>query len=94
MKKCMDKNQEPDPRLNTPAEANKEKHINFMDIEEEAGHARSREEDEEGKVRRRQWKNGLAEGEQARGEGGDAERSKDRPSGAMPMKQDDTLGIP
>jgi hypothetical protein len=85
--------QERDPQLDTPSEANRSKHINFTD-EENRMHTRSSDHDNDGKARRQQWKDGLAEGEQERDVNGGSERKKDRPSGAMPMNEDDTLGIP
>jgi hypothetical protein len=57
-------------------------------------HTRSSEHDTDGKARRGQWKDGEAEGEQERDADGKAERGKDRPSGAKPMIEEDTIGIP
>ncbi len=59
-----------DKRLDIPAEANQEKHINFMDAEERTASENisdndrfgSTKEDEE---RRRQWQQGLEEGRKA-----------------------------
>ncbi len=59
-----------DPRLDIPAEANREKHINFMDAEERTSTENisddnrfgSTKEDEE---RRKQWQQGLEEGRKA-----------------------------
>ena len=59
-----------DPRLDIPAEANREKHINFLDAEDNTSaenisdndHFGSTEEDQE---RRKQWQQGLEEGRKA-----------------------------
>lgn len=59
-----------DKRLDIPAEANREKHINFLDAEEKTSSENiadsdrfgSSKEDEE---RRKQWQQGLEEGRQA-----------------------------
>ena len=59
-----------DPRLDIPAEANREKHLNFMEAEErtvsdnvsDSDRFGSTKEDEE---RRRQWQEGLEEGRKA-----------------------------
>jgi hypothetical protein len=59
-----------DKRLDIPSEANREKHINFMDAEERTAAENisdndrfgSSKEDEE---RRRQWQEGLDEGRKA-----------------------------
>jgi hypothetical protein len=56
-----------DPRLDIPAEANREKHLNFMEAEErtasdgasDSDRFGSTKEDEE---RRRQWQEGIEEG--------------------------------
>ena len=77
-----------DPRLDTPAESNREKHINFREVEEESS--------EEFAVihtppadRQKQWQEGIEEGKKANRE------SKDQSTpSAMPMDEDDTLGIP
>jgi hypothetical protein len=59
-----------DSHLDVPAEANREKHINFMDAEEKTATENvsddnrfgSTKEDEE---RRKQWQQGLEEGRKA-----------------------------
>ena len=56
-----------DKHLDVPSEANREKHINFLDAEEKAGSGKNSDgqrsggtrEDEE---RRKQWQQGLEEG--------------------------------
>lgn len=56
-----------DKRLDIPAEANREKHINFMDAEEKTASENVSEENrfggsKEDEERRRQWQEGLNEG--------------------------------
>ena len=61
---------EQDKRLDIPAEANREKHINFLDAEERTAsqnvsddkRSGSTKEDED---RRKQWEQGLNEGREA-----------------------------
>jgi hypothetical protein len=59
-----------DQRLDIPAEANREKHINFMDAEEKTSSGNISDSDRFGSTkedaeRRRQWQEGLEEGRQA-----------------------------
>jgi hypothetical protein len=62
-----------DPRLDISSEANREKHINFLDAEDktltenisDSDRFGSTEEDEE---RRKQWQQGLEEGRKAAGQ--------------------------
>ena len=61
----MNKNEE--KRLDIPSEANREKHINFMDAEERTTAENISDEDrfgssKEDEERRRQWQEGLDEG--------------------------------
>jgi hypothetical protein len=77
-----------DRHLDTPSESNQEKHVNFLQVEEESSHqiagGNNRASD-----RQKQWKQGIEEGEQAR------ENSDQGTTGSvMPMDDDDTLGIP
>ncbi len=59
--------QDKDPHLDIPAEANTDKHINFLDIEDNGDQNRvSNEKDEEAEERRKQWQQGLEEGRKAR----------------------------
>jgi hypothetical protein len=56
-----------DPRLDVPAEANREKHINFMDAEEKTADENVADGDRFGSTkedaeRRKQWQQGLEEG--------------------------------
>jgi hypothetical protein len=60
---------ENDRRLDTPGEANTEKHINFLELEEEGGNRNSSNQvDDFAEERRRQWQEGIAEGKKAREE--------------------------
>ncbi|RYZ29415.1 MAG: hypothetical protein EOO10_06425 [Chitinophagaceae bacterium] len=60
-----------DKRLDIPSEANREKHINFLEAEEKAsnkqhsGNDHSADSDDNRK-RREEWQKGLEEGEKAR----------------------------
>ena len=63
----QDKN---DKRLDIPSEANREKHINFMEAEERTGNNTSDDDrfghtDDDAK-RREEWQKGLEEGEKIR----------------------------
>jgi hypothetical protein len=59
-----------DPRLDVPAEANREKHINFLEVEEEsANRSGSDNVDDFASERRKEWERGLAEGKEAREKG-------------------------
>jgi hypothetical protein len=58
-----DKKQSPergvDPALSTPSEANREKHINFLDD----NRGRERKDDKALQERQEQWREGINEGE-------------------------------
>jgi hypothetical protein len=58
-----------DRRLDIPGEANTEKHINFLELEEGSNRKSSNEVDDFAEERRRQWQEGIAEGKKAREEG-------------------------
>lgn len=65
-----------DKRLDTPAEANREKHINFMDAEEKTSFQNSSENDRfgsnrEDEERRMEWQQGLEEGRKAASQSND-----------------------
>ena len=64
----QDKN---DKRLDIPSEANREKHINFLEAEERTTTEKSSDNDRFGHTdddekRKEAWQNGLADGEKAR----------------------------
>jgi len=55
-----------DPHLDTPAEANREKHINFLEVEEESANRRGSDHvDDFASERRKEWEKGIAEGKEA-----------------------------
>jgi len=56
----------PDQHLDTPSEANREKHINFKRLEEESGELISFKNKDEVKQRRKEWQQGIEEGEKER----------------------------
>jgi hypothetical protein len=56
-----------DPSLDTPSEANRQKHINFLDVENDVEEEQNRKENDEfSEERQKQWKEGIAEGKEAR----------------------------
>lgn len=56
-----------DPHLDTPAEANREKHINFLEVEEESANRSGNDNfDDFASERRKEWERGIAEGKEAR----------------------------
>ena len=61
-----------DKRLDIPSEANREKHINFMEAEERTGSDSGDDKrfghSDEDEKRREEWQRGLAEGEKAKNE--------------------------
>lgn len=62
-----------DKRLDIPSEANREKHINFMEAEDRTSSNASDDSrfghTDDDEKRREQWQKGLAEGEKAKNEG-------------------------
>jgi hypothetical protein len=66
-RKDAKKNTPLDPHLDTPAEANREKHINFLEIEEEGDNRSQNDQvDDFASERRKEWERGIAEGKEAR----------------------------
>jgi hypothetical protein len=56
-----------DPSLDAPSEANRQKHINFLDVENDVEKEQNRRENDEfSEERQKQWKEGIAEGKEAR----------------------------
>ena len=53
--------EERDRHLDIPSEANRDKHINFRELDE-SGRTADVEVDKETKERRRRWQQGIAEG--------------------------------
>lgn len=65
------KNTPIDPHLDTPSEANREKHINFMEVEEESVNRSTNDQvDDFASERRKEWEQGIAEGKEARDKNG------------------------
>ncbi len=64
MKKEKEKSETPltDPHLDTPSEANREKHINFREVQEEDADLISFKNKDEVTKRREAWQKGLEEG--------------------------------
>jgi hypothetical protein len=66
MKKDKEQQQQPnDPNLDIPAESNRTKHINFMDVEDESATKTGINNDDWAADRQKQWKKGLQEGREA-----------------------------
>ena len=76
-----------DPHLDAPSEANREKHINFREVEEES--TGNFELDKSTSDRQKQWQQEIKEGEKEK-------RHSDQTTNhsTMPMDEDDTLGVP
>ena len=56
-----------DPSLDVPAEANTEKHIDFLDIEDPVNEGNSGDrQDQQTKERQKEWREGLEEGRRAK----------------------------
>ena len=56
-----------DPHLDAPSEANRDKHINFLEVEEESSSRSGNDNvDDFASERRKEWEQGLAEGKKAR----------------------------
>ena len=59
----MNDKKQTDPRLDTPSEANTEKHINFLEAEEsQSGTRDDKEEKERDRQRKDEWQKGIEEG--------------------------------
>ena len=57
--------QDKDRHLDIPSEANRDKHINFVDLES-GDNDRNNRNDKETEERQRQWREGIEEGKKAR----------------------------
>ena len=67
MKRNKERPHQPnDPNLDIPAESNRSKHINFMEVEEDSSTKTGINADDFAAERQKQWKEGLKEGEDAR----------------------------
>ena len=77
-----------DRHLDTPSESNSEKPVNFPEVEEEDSRQISISGDHTSEPQK-EWRQEVQEGEKAK------EQSTQHQAGsAMPMDNDDTLGIP
>jgi hypothetical protein len=87
LKKNMKENDQGrvDLQLDSPSEANREKHINFREVEEES--SGNFMIDKNSTNRQKQWEQGIKGGQEKQNTGNNT------PS-AMPMDEDDTLGVP
>ncbi|MBO9681830.1 MAG: hypothetical protein J7502_04025 [Flavisolibacter sp.] len=75
-----------DRHLDAPSESNREKHINFREVEEES--SGNFMIDKNSTDRQKQWKEGIREGEEEK------QNTDSSTPSAMPMDEDDTLGVP
>lgn len=75
-----------DRHLDAPSESNRGKHINFREVEEES--SGNFMIDKNSTDRQKQWKEGVKEGEEEK------QNTDSSTPSAMPMDEDDTLGVP
>jgi len=75
-----------DRHLDTPSEANRDKHINFPEVEQDSSN--NFVINKNTSDRQKQWQEEIEQGEKEK------QNSDQRNSSTMPMGQDDTLGIP
>lgn len=67
MKDDQQRQQQPeDSNLDIPAESNRSKHINFLDVEEDSSTKTGVNADSFAAERQKQWTDGLEEGKKAR----------------------------
>lgn len=64
MKERDNTQQNRDPNLDIPSEANTDKHINFLDVESNEQNSGNNRVDRETQERREQWQQGLQEGKE------------------------------
>lgn len=85
----MKKEKQPnvDPHIDAPSEANREKHINFREVEEES--AGNFSIDKTTSERQKQWRKEIEEGEEEKRKSGEVNDNS-----IMPMDEDDTIGVP
>jgi hypothetical protein len=76
----------PDHHLDTPSESNREKHINFPEVEQESSENFTINKGTSD--RQKQWQKEIQEGEREKS------RSGEEGNPSMPMDEDDTIGIP
>jgi hypothetical protein len=78
--------EQPDRHLDTPSEANRDNHINFVKVEEESAN-RIADVHPTSSERQKQWREGLEEGKEERENSGGNETEK-----RVASEDDDTLG--
>lgn len=76
-----------DAHLDAPSESNRGKHINFREVEDES--AKNFAIDKTTSERQKQWQKEIKDGEEAK-----RHSDETKGSSAMPMDEDDTLGVP
>jgi hypothetical protein len=76
----------PDHHLDTPSESNREKHINFPEVEQESSENFTINKGTSD--RQKQWQKEIQEGEREKS------RSGQKGNSSMPMDEHDTIGIP
>jgi hypothetical protein len=80
------KHSQTDSHLDAPSEANREKHINFPEVEEES--SGNFAIDKTTSNRQKQWQQEIKKGEEER------RHSNQQNNSTIPMDEDDTLGVP
>ena len=55
-----------DPNLDTPGEAATQKHINFLDTEQDATNEQNNDSDDWSRQRKEEWQKGIEEGKKLR----------------------------
>jgi hypothetical protein len=76
-----------DPHLNAPSESNREKHINFREVEEDS--PGNFAVDKSISERQKQWRKEIEEGEEQKSSADTLQNNS-----AVPLDDDDTVGIP
>ena len=83
----MKENESRRPRhLDTPSESNREKHINFREVEQQSSEDITINKGTSD--RQKEWQKEIEEGEREKSRSGGQDTS------SMPMDEDDTIGIP
>ena len=80
------KQDQTDPRLDTPSENNREKHINFHEVEEESAQNFAIKNTSE---RQKEWQQEIKEGEEEK-----LKLDQRKNTSSRPMDENDTVGVP
>jgi hypothetical protein len=72
--------------LDTPSESNREKHVNFPELQQES--SKNFTINKSTSDRQKEWQKEIEEGEREKSRSGQKDNS------SMPMDEDDTIGIP